>query len=188
MNVKDRYSDYQSYQDWLGLPQKPFWAVPQAFESQSFWKREATPAELIAMTLLSIGAGAKGVVMWVWPTSAGLAAMTEKFSKEVVSAARPFWLGSKVHRGLATQDGRPSTTLDVSAWLLGNQLLVTVTNAGSRDIDGEIEWVLPNGIQGKAVRNTLWGEAGWTVNGRNQLVKAGFAAVDNAVLILDVVT
>lgn len=190
LNIKARYNDYQSYQEWLGLPRKPFWAVPQGFESQSFWKRDPSPEELIAITLFSIGAGTKGVVMWAWPTSPALAAVTKNFSKQVVSAATPFWLGSNVLRRPATENGVPSKTLDICGWVVGSQMLVTVANAGSTDISGEIGWLLPDGVHGKAFGQILilWGSEGWTLNGRDQLVKRGFAAVDNAVLIVDIVT
>lgn len=82
--------------------------------------------------------------MWVWPTSPALAGVAQKFSKGVVAVAKSFWLGSKVLRGETT-----SESLDVSAFVLGEQMLVLVSNAGSSALSGEVVWMLPSGVKVK---------------------------------------
>ena len=183
LNVAARFDDYRSYQTQLGLDQKPLWAVPQAFGNAQFWKREPTAEELIAMTLLSINHGAKGVVMWTWPTSAALADVTSRFAKVVTGVGAGFWVGANA-RMLQTE-GAPSGSLDAAAWVVGGRMLVGVVNVAV-EITGRITVMLPDGVQAKANRQVAWGISGWVVRGGNQLVRTGMGPMESDIVILDV--
>ena len=136
------------------------------------------------MTLLSINHGAKGVVMWTWPTSSTLADVTSRFAKVATGVGAGFWLGTNGRR--IEVSGVPSGNVDAAAWVLGGKMLVSVINvAGS--LGGRVVMTLPNGVQAKAIQQVAWGSSGWVVSRGNQLVRTGMAATESEILVLDIV-
>lgn len=71
-DVSNRLDLYKEYQEYLNLPQKPQWGVPQAFGNETFWARYPTPEEEVVMNMLFVNHGAKGIAMWAYPTEPGL--------------------------------------------------------------------------------------------------------------------
>lgn len=41
-NVPARLDTFRIYEIQLGIPQKPLWGTPQAFEKQNFWQQTPT--------------------------------------------------------------------------------------------------------------------------------------------------
>ncbi len=183
LNVPARFDDYRNYQTQHGLAQKPLWAVPQAFGNAQLWKREPTAEELVAMTLLSINHGAKGVVMWTWPTSGALADVTSRFAKIVTGIGAGFWLWAN-GRILQTE-GAPSGSVDVAAWVVGERILVSVVNVAG-EITGRVTVTLPDGVRAKAIQQVAWGSSGWVARGGNQLVRTGMGAVESDIVVIDI--
>ncbi|KAL8691390.1 MAG: hypothetical protein Q9218_003384, partial [Villophora microphyllina] len=72
---------------------KTFWAVPQAFPPQDFWQRAPTPKEIIAMTLLAINHGARGILGWQFPTTPEIQEITRLFALTVMETGTVKYFG-----------------------------------------------------------------------------------------------
>ena len=134
------------------------------------------------MTLLSINHGAKGVVMWTWPTSPALEDVTGRFAKVATGVGAGFWLGAN-SKALVV-NGVPNQSVNAAAWIVGGNMLVSIVNVAGA-LSGRIVVSLPNGVRARAVRQSVWGGSGWAVSGVNKLVKTGMGAVESDVLIIN---
>lgn len=136
------------------------------------------------MTLLSINHGAKGVVMWTWPTSAELAGVTSRFAKVVTDIGAKFWLGANGQR--LEVRGAPSGSVDAVAWLVGQRMLVSVVNVGG-PITGRVTVILPDGVRLEKVPQVAWGNAPWLPRGGNTLFETRIEAMECTLMDFDVV-
>lgn len=136
------------------------------------------------MTLLSINHGAKGVVMWTWPTSAALAGVTSRFAKVVTDIGAKFWLGANGQR--LEVRGAPSGSVDAVAWLVGQRMLVSIVNVGG-PITGRVTVILPDGVRTEKVPQVAWGNAPWLPRGGKQLWQTGMSAMESDLMDFDVV-
>lgn len=136
------------------------------------------------MTLLSINHGAKGVVMWTWPTSSALTDVTSRFSKLATQNAAPFWLGTNAQLVDARVDGKVVVGLEAAVWVVGTATLVSVVNVAGR-IPGAVVITLPSGVQARAIRHTAWGSGGWKVSDGNKLTRNVMEMMESEILILE---
>ncbi|KAL9129301.1 MAG: hypothetical protein Q9217_002212 [Psora testacea] len=183
-NVAARLDTWQTFQTQLGIPLKALWATPQAFGASEFWKQTPTAEEEAVMTMLSINHGAKGIVMWTFPTTDELTDLTSRLGKVLRGECARFILGAKIMRGLLVSGGKD---VDVSAWRTGNTMLLSVVNPMHQAVAGPISVSLPSSVQGTEVVSTLWGDGMWKVEGSDtgrQLVRNGMEALEVDLLIL----
>ncbi|TKA79452.1 hypothetical protein B0A55_04226 [Friedmanniomyces simplex] len=158
-DVSNRLDDLFDYQLWLGQPEKPLWAVLQAFSGEGYWSRDPTPEETWAMMVLSFNHGAKGIMSWTYPTSESLGEAHGAMAKiATVSPVSTFLIGVPE----ATRITVPGhELLDVAYWVLNKQILVGVVNLDYVSQNSTIEILLPVSVTGMA--SQPWGSVGWVV-------------------------
>ncbi|CAG8976492.1 hypothetical protein HYALB_00005989 [Hymenoscyphus albidus] len=171
-DVSERLDLYTDYQEYLNLPQKPQWGVPQAFGNETFWKRYPTPAEELVMNMLFVNHGAKGIAMWSYPTEPGIANATSALSKVLTSTGvTSFLLGSDV----SMLEVNGIERVDAASWIVGKRMMISVVNKNYLDSStGNITIPLP--ANGTGVGSVLWGTS-WNLV-ENSLVKAGMTALE----------
>lgn len=132
------------------------------------------------MTMLSINHDAKGIVMWDYPTEPDINNITSSLSRVISSATvASFLLGSFVQMKLPVSG---LSRVDVAAWTVESQMLISVVSMGYVGTAGNVSIVLPVGAS--AVNTTLWGST-WVVNGTT-MIKSGISALEVDLLILDI--
>ncbi|KAF2261416.1 hypothetical protein CC78DRAFT_521863 [Lojkania enalia] len=142
------------YQEWLGWrAKKPVWGVPQAFyDAGSFWQRFPSKLEEAVMGILRMNHGAKGIVAWIYPTSRDIEDVTSSLAQIVTSEkVTKFTLGAELMRpSVVGGDG----LVDVSAWLLNEEALVSVVHMAYEATRNNTEIRFPG-------KNVLLGETLW---------------------------
>lgn len=115
-----------------------------------------------------------------YPTEPGIIAITSELSKVLVAdTATSFLLGNSTLGGLHVTGNK---RLDVSAWVLGSQMLVSIVNLEYGPTAGNVTVALPAAAAG--VSSVLWGTGAWEVaNGGLSL--AGMAGLQVDLLVLD---
>lgn len=132
------------------------------------------------MTMLSINHDAKGIVMWDYPTEPGINNITSSLSRVISSATvASFLLGSFVQMDLPVSG---LSRVDVAAWTVGSQMLVSVVSLGYVGTAGNVSVALP--VAARGVNATLWGSA-WSISGQ-QLIKSGVGELEMDLMILDI--
>lgn len=191
-NVPARLDSFRAYQTQLGLPPKVLWGTPQAFNDQDFWKQTPTPEQEVAMTMLSINHGAKGIIMWTFPTTPALTDVTSRLAKVLTTGTCVrYLLGAELMGGLST-DGTVGTqvdTIDASAWSLGDSMLVSIVNSAYEDAVGLITLDLPNGFIATNIENVLWGDGAWILSktgSATQIQRTGVQGLSTDILLLSV--
>lgn len=154
-NVPARLDTYRDYQLLLGLPPKVLWGTPQAFGNSEFWKRTPTPEEEVAMTMLSVNHGAKGIIMWMFPTTPDLTDVTSRLAKVLTSTCAEYLLRADVM--IVSGPGM----LDVTAWMVGGSVLVSIVNSAYQNTTGPITLNLPAELVATSITSVLWGDGGW---------------------------
>ena len=180
-NVPARLDTFREYQTQLGLPQKPLWGTPQAFGNSQFWKQTPTWQEEIVMNILSINHGAKGIIMWIFPTTPELTNWTNELAQRLTDPLASFILGAEMVSGL-TITGAP--TVDASAWIHGDWMLLSIVNPSHEDIVGPVVLELPAGFMTSGFTIPAWGPVrGWRPptdksGGFKQLVRMGLPGLN----------
>ena len=156
-NVPARLDTFRQYQTQLDLPQKPLWGVPQAFGDSEFWEQTPTQQEEAVMTMLSINHGAKGIIMWTFPTTPELVTVTSALAALLADKCAYLLLGAHLVSGLAV-DGAPAA--DVSFWENGNEMLLSIVNPSYEDVEGLVDVQLPIEVTAQSF-TSLWGDNEW---------------------------
>ena len=185
LNVPARLDTFRQYQNQLGLPQKPLWGVPQAFGNSEFWNQTPTPQEEVVMTMLSINHGAKGIIMWTFPTTPDLVNVTSALAELLTDKCVDLLLGADLSSGLAV-DGAPAA--DASFWESGKEMLLSIVNPSYEDVEGLVEFQLPVNVTAQSF-TSLWGDGQWKAvddgAGRiRSLQKTGLPGLSVDVLLL----
>ncbi|KAL8759438.1 MAG: hypothetical protein Q9199_000743 [Rusavskia elegans] len=183
-NIPSRLKLWSSFRAQLGLPHKPIWSVPQAFTQQDFWTRTPSPQEIVAMILLSLNHGAKGVVMWLFPTAGEIVGVASKFSK-IVLAREGLGAFVSVAQAMAVPVSG-AESVDAAMWRVGNRMMVTAVHAGEERVQGEIRLEFGKGVKIKGLRDVLWGSGGWEVENERVLMRTNRDGVESWVLVVDV--
>ncbi|KAI4104472.1 MAG: hypothetical protein L6R37_003215 [Teloschistes peruensis] len=190
---------------------KTFWAVPQAFPAQDFWLRAPTADEVIAMTLLAINHGARGIVGWQFPTTPEIQAVTTLFAHKVTGTGAvkrfgglgKFVLGAKGFSvfpadvklpadapvGWHPHPGIYQDPVEGKAWPVGSELLLIVVNSGDTDV-GRVNFrpeFFEAGEKLTRVKDMPWGDGEpWVVDSKaNELVRSGMKAKESFVLVVE---
>ncbi|KAK3169701.1 hypothetical protein OEA41_009085 [Lepraria neglecta] len=186
-NVPARLDTFREYQTQLGLPQKPLWGTPQAFGNSEFWKQTPTWQEEIVMNMLSINHGAKGIIMWTFPTTPELTNWTNELAQRLTDPLASFILGAEMVSGL-TVIGAP--IVDASAWIHGDWMLLSIVNPSHEDTVGPVVLELPAGFMTSGFTIPAWGPVrGWRPptdksGGFKQLVRMGLPGLNVDIFFL----
>ena len=183
-NVPARLDTFRNYQNQLNLPPKVLWGTPQAFPIQDFWTQTPTPSQEVAMTMLSINHGAKGIIMWTFPTTAELTDVTSRLARVLTSVCAKYILGADIMTEPAI-DG--ANDIDVSAWKTGNSILVSIVNSAYENTTGPISVSLPGGLLATSITQVLWGDGGWhltSTSSASHLERSGIQSLSTDILIL----
>lgn len=162
-DISDRLDNFAHFDDLLGW-QKTHWGAPQAFGNETFWTRYPTAAEEVVMNMLSINHGAKGIVMWDFPTTPEILNVTNKLAV-VLTAEKvsSFLVSQPLTQRLAVQGG---SRIDASVWVSYTEVLLSIVNLNYDDVSGTISVQLPEDVEVGSPPKGLWGQANWTGNGR----------------------
>jgi hypothetical protein len=167
---------------------KTHWFAPQAFGNESFWTGYPSAAEEVVMTLLGINHGAKGIVMWDFPTTSEILNVTNSLALVLTSeTVGDFLLEAPLTQTLSVQG---ADRIDAAAWVSKetNQALLSVVNLNYADIGQNIGVTAPDGIAFASVSQTLWGDVSWNVEGGQMLSTSnGLLGLQVSILIVDLV-
>ncbi|KXT00838.1 hypothetical protein AC578_981 [Pseudocercospora eumusae] len=182
-DISDRLDHFHAIDEILGW-QKTHWTVPQAFGNETFWFRYPTAAEEIVMNAVAVNHGAKASVMWDFPTTEEILNVTNRFANVVTSGEfAEFVLGVRMYGELEVKGaGR----IDASAWVAEDKVFVIVINLnyGDQVAAGNISIRLPEGVHGKAVEKTLWGDVKWSVDG-STISTPSLKGLETSMFIID---
>lgn len=170
-DISNRIDEFRRRDDLLGWT-KTQWVVPQAFGNETFWTRYPTAAEEVVMTMLSINHGAKGIVMWDYPTTAELLHVTDQLAAVLTGDAVTTFLLETPRTQTLQVTG--ASRVDAAAWIGtdGKQLLLSVVNLNYGQLTGTIEVKLPDGVKVDSVVETLWGDLVWNVQAEDSVYSA----------------
>lgn len=161
-DISDRLDNFARFDDLLGW-QKTHWGAPQAFGNETFWTRYPTAAEEVVMNMLSINHGAKGIVMWDFPTTPEILNITNKLAAVLtVEKVSEFLVSQPLTQSLIVKGG---VRIDASVWVSDKEVLLSIVNLNYGDVSGTISVQLPEGIEVGSTAQELWGQANWTGNG-----------------------
>lgn len=134
------------------------------------------------MNMLFVSHGAKGICMWSYPTEPGLEVVTSELSKVLTNPTITRLLLSAMPQKLSVEGAE---RVDVTAWKVGNQVLVSVVNMeyvgnGGGIVDMSLPW------NPKRVEEIYWGvQPGWTVRTDGKLWKDGMGALEVADFVVE---
>ena len=136
------------------------------------------------MTMLSINHGAKGIIMWTFPTTPALTDVTSRLAKVLTGTCASYLLGAELLGGLSIEG---TDTVDASVWSLGDSMLVSIVNSAYGDATGLVTLDLPNGFIATTIENVLWGDGAWrlkTGGSATQIQRSGLQGLSTDILLL----
>ncbi|KAL2128775.1 hypothetical protein VTI74DRAFT_8681 [Chaetomium olivicolor] len=155
-DVPGRLDDYAKYERWLGRLGKTKVLNPQAFWGEGYWMREPSVEESWVMVLLGVNHGAKGMVAWVWPTSAELGRAHGELARVLTGEeAAGFVVAGQGPRRIG------AAVVDVACWVKAGRMLVSVVNGGYVDVE-RVE--VPVG-SATVIESVPWGNVEWRLEG-----------------------
>ncbi|WPG99999.1 Hypothetical protein R9X50_00282300 [Acrodontium crateriforme] len=157
-DVSNRLDAFRDYQTWLDLPQKPLWAVLQAFSGEGYWARDPTPEETWVMMVISLNHGAKGIMSWLFPSTETLnIAHAEMALVATSSEITAFLLGAEPRQIQIPH----YQSIDVAYWIKGKQALIGFANLDSEASTTTVSVCLP--VKIGALASQPWGSVEWVV-------------------------
>ena len=136
------------------------------------------------MTLLSLNHGAKGILMWVFPTADEIVGVASKFSQVVLARDGLSTFVLMAHAAVVPVPGVEN--VDAAMWRVGSRMMVTVVNAGKEKIEGEVKLEFGDDAKIKGLNRNLWGRGGWKIESQNAAVRDGMDAQGSWVFVVDV--
>ena len=135
--------------------------------------------------MLSINYGAKGIIMWTFPTTPELVNVTSALAELLTNKSVDLLLGADISSDLAV-DGAPAA--DVSFWEDGQWMLLSIVNPSYEDAVGLVELKLPVNVTAYSF-TSLWGENQWEAvddgtGAIGSLQKTGLSRLSVDVLLL----
>ena len=143
-----------------------------------------TPDEEVAMTMLSINHGAKGIIMWTFPTTPDLTDVTSRLAKVLTGACAKYLLGAELIGGLSVSGAE---LVDASVWRVGDSMLVSIVNSAYEDTTSIIILHLPARTVATSITSFLWGNGEWhltNLDAATQLQRSGLRSLSTDMLIL----
>ena len=137
------------------------------------------------MTMLSINHGAKGIIMWTFPTTSELVNVTSALAELLTNQCADLLLGTDLSSGLAVE-GAPAA--DVSFWKDEQKMLLSIVNPFHEDVVGSVKFQLPINVTAYSL-TSLWGENRWEAvddgtGAIRSLQKTGLSGLSVDVLLL----
>ncbi|KAI9640524.1 hypothetical protein NHQ30_011270 [Ciborinia camelliae] len=181
-DVANRLDNIQNYQANIGPGsqgglKKPTWSVVQAFGEQQYWQSIPNVEEVEVMMMLTVNHNAKGITYWIYPSTNSVNIGSGDLGKVLQSEpAMSFLFGTNAIKGLG------SLLLDVSAWIVGEQMMVGIVNGEYVDSEDQVTISLPENII--SLNQTLYGNSSWTIN-NGELSKLGFTGLEVDLLVLN---
>ncbi|KAI1103517.1 hypothetical protein F4804DRAFT_229516 [Jackrogersella minutella] len=140
-DVSSRLDNLIQYEKWLGRWPLPKFHNPQAFHGEDYWFRDPTPAEAFVMNALAFNRGAAGIFAWTWPTSQELFDAHSQMASVVTNApVLDFLLGGRPDGTIQIAD---QPLVDISYWVNGTQVMISVVNGAYDDVGGSPSISLP---------------------------------------------
>lgn len=183
-DISLRLDEFRRRDNLLGWA-KTQWFAPQAFGNETFWTRYPTAAELDVMTLLSVNHGAKGIVMWNFPTTAELSVFTSEMSSLFTGQDAPAFLIGAPRTGDLAVTGA-NGYLDATVWVdaASGTALVSVINM-NYDAVGSANVALPAGVTVSTIDSYLWGNSTWQAGENGTLsLASGLSGLETAVFVV----
>ncbi|OHF00862.1 hypothetical protein CORC01_03936 [Colletotrichum orchidophilum] len=183
-DISVRLDEFHRRDEILGW-QKTQWFAPQAFGKETFWARYPTADEEVVMTVLAVNRGSKGIVMWNYPATAELEALTSKLAGVFTNkAAVGFLLGTERTQDLAVEGAK---RVDAAVWVdeEKKQALISVVNLNYEEIQGEIRVALPHGIEVGKVVEVLWGDVAWQMGEEGLVATEGLLGLQTSLFIAE---
>ncbi|KAJ8071926.1 hypothetical protein OCU04_002230 [Sclerotinia nivalis] len=181
-DVSNRLDDIQNYQANIGPGSqgglsKPTWSVVQAFGESQYWQSIPSAEEVEVMIMLSVNHNAKGITYWIYPSTDSVNVGSAALGKVLQTGpAIDFLFGTNTIKGLG------SGLLDVSAWIVGEQMMIGIVNGEYVDSKAEITIPLPGNVV--LVNQTLYGDSNWSVS-EGRLSKLGLSALEVDILVVN---
>jgi hypothetical protein len=184
-DISERIDELHRRDELIGWS-KIQWFAPQAFGNETFWTRYPTAAEEVVMTLLAINHGAKGIVMWDYPTTSEILNVTNHLASVLTSETLAnFLLGAPLTKTLAVQG---ASRVDAAVWISKdtNQALLSIVNLNYGDVKQAIEIAAPDGVTFTSISDVLWGDASWDIESKQMLsASSGMLGLQVSVLLID---
>jgi hypothetical protein len=183
-DISGRLDEFHRRDELIGWS-KTQWFAPQAFGNETFWTRYPTPAEEVVMTLLAINHGAKGIVLWDFPTTVDISNVTRHLASILTDdQTAGFLLGTPRTQTLGTG---MNNAVDATIWVDAEaQLaLLSIVNMeyGNAGIVGEV--TAPDDVIFTSVVEILWGDLGWQVEDEKTLVSpTGMLGLQASVILV----
>lgn len=129
----------------------------------------------MAMTLLAVNHGAKGIVSWLWPSTQDIEETSGRLAGVFMGAMGQFLLGAE-EKKIVPVEGN----VDAAGWVNadGEMLVVVVAYKDERKV------VLDLGLSVQSDVSVEWGSRGWAVEDNRRLVKDEAKEVESWVLVL----
>ncbi|KAL9036383.1 MAG: hypothetical protein Q9214_006158, partial [Letrouitia sp. 1 TL-2023] len=158
-------------------PSKPVWSVPQGFPGQDFWQKDPKGEEWVAMTLLAVNHGAKGIVSWLWPSTQEIEEASGRLAGVIMGAGRKFLLEAE-KRKIVPVEGE----VNAAGWenTDGEMLVIIVAYRDEGKVVLDLGLLVQSGVTVK------WGSRGWGVEGNRQLIRDEVKGIESWVLVLKV--
>lgn len=134
------------------------------------------------MNMLSVNHGAKGLVMWDFPTEPGINNITSSLAKVVSGKQAAAFLTGSFPQMLLPVTGLGR--VDVTTWIVGKQMLVSIVSLGYLKSAALVTISLPVSLAGSGV--VLWG-SDWTISSSNStfLQKSGMEPLEVDLIVFD---
>lgn len=182
-DVADRLDVLARHEAWLGLWPKTKVHNPQSFHGEGYWARDPTPAEEWAMALLALNHGAHSIISWVYPDADVLSAAHGALAKVVTAApVVDFVVANDRPHALGVRGA--TAGVDVTYWVRGREVLVSVVNGGYDDVTGTVDVELPAHHVVASIQAVPWGNTTWTLSGSKISAGAGLPALGTSLVIL----
>jgi hypothetical protein len=185
-DISDRLDEFRRRDELIGWS-KTQWFAPQAFGNETFWTRYPTAAEEVVMTLLAVNHGAKGIVMWDYPTTAEILNVTNHLATVLTSSTiADFLLGTPLTKTLSVLG---ADRIDAAAWIdqEAGLALLSIANLNYRNVADAIEVTAPDGTSFTSVSDTLWGDIIWEVeDGQTLSSSGGMLGLQVSVLLVNI--
>ncbi|RAL64199.1 hypothetical protein DID88_002091 [Monilinia fructigena] len=157
---------------------KPTWSVVQAFGEQQYWQKTPSAEEVEVMMMLSVNHDAKGITYWIYPSTDSVNVGSGVLGKVLQSEpAIDFLFGTNAIKGLG------SGQLDVSVWILEDQMMVGIVNGDYVDSNNETTINLPAYVM--SINQSLYGGSNWAVSG-GKVSNLGLRGLEVDILVVDI--
>lgn len=118
--------------------------------------------------------------MWDYPSEPTLQNVTSALSKVLTVAPVSDFLTSTTP--VMTLPVTGQSRIDVTAWTLGSQMLISIVNLEYIDSNANISITLPSAVSG--ISDVFWGSADWT-SGEDLIWKGGMTGLEVDLIVFD---